>query len=135
MKLQNKRSNPRHENLNSDIVNVSFKCSFSFEKENIRQILIDDTVFMRLERVDPAVARLHFVDAEAVEVDIPEGIIVHDNTNNIQTQPTFLGAQFFVLCWSDNYTITLNGETVLDLSNQRLRVPVERQVETIRARF
>ena len=120
----------------SNVDNMSAKGSFSFKNDKICQTLIGDGILMRIERAGQAIARVYFVDDGFAQVDIPNGIAVHDNTNNIPLLPLYQGAQFFVLAWSDNYTITVDGVIVLDLSNQRqwaLRGRLDREVSTIDA--
>ncbi len=48
---------------------MSFKGSFSFKNDKILQLKIDDNVFIRIERVGFAVARLYFVDEGNAEIN------------------------------------------------------------------
>ena len=120
--------------IENNNMSLNFKGSFTFKNDNIRETAVTDGVWLRLERVGFAVARLYFVDDGAVQVDIPQGIVVRDNTNNTELPTIFPGANFYVLAWSDNYTITYQGQIVVDLSTQRqwdLCAPADKEVATI----
>lgn len=92
---------------------------FSFKNDKILQLKIDDNVFIRIERVGFAVARLYFVDEGNAEINIPDTLVVLDQTHgDIAVQP-LLNNQYFVLAWSDNYSVVYHDETVMGLANQR----------------
>jgi hypothetical protein len=97
---------------------MSFKGTFSFKNNNITATKIGDNLYLRLERNGPAIARIYFVDEGSAEVPVPEGLVVQDVTNNVVVEP-FLGNNYFVVAWIDNYTISLNGIIIVGLANQR----------------
>jgi hypothetical protein len=98
---------------------MSFKGSFSFRNDRILQLSIGDNVYIRIERVGFAVARLYFVDEGAAEVDIPDNLSVIDLTNGNAVVQPLLNNQYFVLAWSDNYSVLMNGNPIMGLANQR----------------
>jgi hypothetical protein len=107
-------------------VEISFKGAFSFKNDKILQVQLSEnlflsraTVFLRLERVGFAVARLDFVDGGQAECDIPVGLTVQDETHGGVPVLPLLDKQYFVLAWSDNYSILQNGNALLELANQR----------------
>jgi hypothetical protein len=51
---------------------MSFKGTFSFRNDNIRLTQIDDGIFLRIEKIGPAIARVYFVDDTSVETAIPD---------------------------------------------------------------
>ncbi len=98
---------------------MALKGLFSFKNDKVLQINIADNVFIRLERVGFAIARLFFVDGGYAETNIPEGLRVIDETFGGAVVQPYLGTQAFVLAWSDNYRVMLNDVEVLGLANQR----------------
>lgn len=98
--------------------NMSFKGSFSFKNPRILEAQINDNVCVRLERVGFAIARLYFVQ-DAAEVNIPDGLEVFDDTNGGLPVFPLLNNPYFILAWTDNYTVKLNGVPVMGLRNQR----------------
>lgn len=113
---------------------MSAKGSFSFRNDKILQTPINDGVVLRLDRVGLAVARVFFIDSGFVEVQIPDGFRVIDNTNgDILVQP-LPGRQEYFLGWADNYSLFLDGALVVKLINQRqwaIQAPLERAVMTV----
>jgi hypothetical protein len=59
------------------------------------------------------------VDEKFVECNIPSGISVSDETHRGANVRPLFNNQFFVLDWSDNYSIKMNGIEILGLTNQR----------------
>jgi hypothetical protein len=59
----------QHNEQNSQ---MSFKGTFSFRNDNIRLTQIDDGIFLRIEKIGPAIARVYFVDDTSVETAIPD---------------------------------------------------------------
>ena len=113
---------------------MSAKGSFSFRNDKVLESAIGDGVYIRLERVGLAVARIYFVNEGAAEVPIPDGFSVTDHTNgNIAVLP-LAGREEFFLGWADNYSLALHGTMVLKLINQRqwaLQGPPEREIRII----
>jgi hypothetical protein len=91
---------------------------FSFKNNNITATKIGDNLYLRLERSGQAIARIYFVNEGSAEVPVPEGLVVQDVTNNVVVEP-FLGNNYFVVAWNDDYTISLNGILIVGLANQR----------------
>ena len=97
----------------------AFKGSFSFRNDNIRETQLEDGVHLRIERTGFAIAKVYFVDDNAAAISIPDGLVIHDDTNNANVARVDPNVAFFVLAWSDNYTITFNGVVVTELATQR----------------
>lgn len=110
-----------------------FKGTFSFKDDNIAETSVARNIKMRAERLGVAICRIYFVDDRGAAINIPPGFTVTDNTNNLPVAPA-PGVQYFVLAWSDNYTLALNGQPILTFDNQRqwsLMGPTKVQVDTI----
>ena len=107
--------------------------SFSFKNSNIRETQLDDCILLRIERVGFAIARVYVVDDSFAEIDVPEGLVIYDNTNNANVV-RFANRQEFLLAWSDSYSIKLNDVLILELNTQRqwsLRSVSERAIRTV----
>ena len=113
---------------------MTMKGSFSFRNDDIRETTLDDGIILRIERIGFAIARVYFVDDSFAEIPIPNGLVIRDITNNVAVAPAAPNVQFFVLAWSDTYSITFNGELITELATQRqwsLRGPPDRAIGTI----
>lgn len=95
----------------------SYKCTFSFKSQEMIEYKLDEKILVRLERIGFGVARLYFVKDNA-EIDIPRGIEVMDETNKVKVLP-FINEKYFLLGWTDNYSVKMNGEQILGLTNKR----------------
>jgi len=83
--------------------------------------------------VNPAIARVYFVNEDFGAIDIPEGFRIYDLTNDVQSDP-FPGIQEYVLAWSDNYQFFYNNQPIIQLNNQRqwsIQSTARREVRTI----
>ena len=98
---------------------MSFKGSFSFKNDKILQLKIGDNIFVRIERVGFAIARLYFVDEGNAEIDIPDRLVVLDHSNGDAAVIPLLNNQYFVLAWTDSYSVQFEGNDVMGLANQR----------------
>ncbi len=127
--------------MNTNFVNLdiepnminSFKGSFSFKNEVIRETRISENVFLRVQKVNPAVVRVYFVDENLNDINIPVGFEIFDLTNNVVTNP-FPGHQDYGLAWSDSYEFRYNGEPIIHLFNQRqwaIKSTSQREIKTI----
>ena len=113
---------------------MTTKGFFSFRNDNICETTLDDGIVLRIERIGPAIARVYFVDDSFSEISIPNGLVIRDITNNVPVAPPTADVQFFVLAWSDTYSIIFNGELITELATQRqwsLRGPLNRAIRTI----
>ena len=113
---------------------MTTKGFFSFRNDNICETTLDDGIVLRIERIGPAIARVYFVDDSFSEISIPNGLVIRDITNNVPVAPPTADVQFFVLAWSDTYSIIFNGELITELATQRqwsLRAPPNRAIRTI----
>lgn len=99
---------------------MTMRGSFSFGHDNKFEITLDDGVILRVERVGCGIARVYFVDEDSFsEVPIPEGLVIYDMNNSVAVTPPASTVQFFVLSWTDNYSIRFNGEVIAELVSQR----------------
>ena len=90
--------------------------TFSFEQEGKFDFEIRDQIYARLQRTSSSVAILYFVKYN-VKVDIPRDLFVYDQTHGgIEVTP--IKNQNFAMCWTDNYLIKWNENTV-SLRTQR----------------
>ena len=106
------------------------KCTFSFRYDDVHMTEIADGINLSMQRIGPAVARVYFIDDTNAEVDIPVGIYVHDNTNDVVVNA--VGKSFY-LGWTDNYTIRFENVVVIDLLNHRqwaICAPPDRKITT-----
>lgn len=111
---------------------VSFKSSFNLRSDLVHQTLLDNNILLRMEKMGRAVGRIYFVD-NGVEVDVPEGITVHDDTNRISLKPAPL-SQYFVVSWTIDYSVHYKGEVIVVLSSQQqwaIRGPAGRNIDSI----
>lgn len=110
---------------------MTMKGSFSFRNDIIRETVLDDEIILRIERMGFAIARVYFVDESFAEIPIPNGFVIRDITNNVAVAP-FL--QFFMLAWSDTYSISFNDELITELATQRqwsLRGPSDIAIRSV----
>ena len=113
---------------------MTMKGTFSFQNDDIRETTLGDGIILRIERSGFAIARVYFVDDSFCEIPIPNGLVIRDITNNVAVAPAAPNVQFFVLAWSDTYSITFNGELITELATHRqwsLRGPPDRAIGTI----
>jgi hypothetical protein len=89
---------------------MSAKGSFSFRNEQILQTYIDDGVYLRLERIGLAVARVYFVNEGHAEVPVPEGFRITDHSNSDVDVPRVPNREEYF--W-DGLTITLCSGVML----------------------
>ena len=111
---------------------TTYKGAFSFRNDNIRETPLADGVTLRIEKIGPAIAKVYFVDNAFTEIPIPQGLQIHDVSNNVAVLPV-RQLQFFVLAWTDNYNIIFNGDIIIELATHRqwsLRGPPDRSVMT-----
>lgn len=107
---------------------MAFKGSFSFKSDTFAQTPLAPNLHLRFIRMTPAIARICCVDDNHVEINLPGGLIVNDNSNGVQIAPF---QQSYFLAWSDDYSVTYNGTRVINMHNQRqwaFSGPPERQV-------
>jgi hypothetical protein len=115
---------------------MTAKCSFSFRNDKILQTQLGDGVFLRTERVGPAVARVFFVDEGFAETQVPNNFRIVDHSNNDTNALQFPGREEFFLGWADNYSMFLGDVLIFKLINQRqwaIQGPADRSVIAIDA--
>ena len=106
-------------NNNMDAQPLS-KISFNFT--NIKNTFthdISENIVMHIDIIK-SVASLYFTDKTGEDINIPSGMVVYEY--DFQTNKKVLLKsirQYFVLCWTDNYTIECNNKIILDILNER----------------
>jgi hypothetical protein len=111
---------------------MTTKGTSCFRDNKILEIVLDDGIILRIGRAGFAIAPVYFVVDSSAEVPIPNGLVVRVITNNVAIAPC-RNAKFFLLAWSDTYSISLNGELITELATQRqwsLLGPPDRVIRT-----
>ena len=104
-----------------DHTKLPIQRTFSFSNYDKIETTLDCGVRLRIEKTGGAIAREYFMNEhDDTEVNIPDGLVIHDVTNNVVVAPVTKNHPFFVLAWSDTYSITHNNIEVMYLSTQRL---------------
>jgi hypothetical protein len=106
--------------VSNDLETVSSKGSFSFRNDKVLQTQIVDGIFVRLERVGIAVARVYFVNKYHAEVPILGGFRIIDHSNGDIEVVKMFGREEYFLGWADTYSMLFNNMLVLKMINQRL---------------
>lgn len=74
-----------------------------------------------LKRINHSVAMLYFTDEMSNKINIPDGIIVY-TTDYQNTQMRVIIKPIdktYPLCWTDDYTVELNNNVLINIKNQR----------------
>lgn len=111
--------------------NFQNKSSFSLHNADLRETQLACNLHMRIETVGIGVGRVYFVNDDQVEIAIPPGFVVLNGSTNQPAQPFM---QSFMLAWTDDFTVTFQGQQVLEFYNQRqwrLRGHPDRAVHTL----
>jgi hypothetical protein len=98
---------------------MSHITSFSFQEDNILQAIVHEGVFLRIERLGSSLARIFFVNEQQMEIPIPQGFRILDNSNENVNIQKLKGRQDYVLCCTDNYSLYRNDVLILKLASQR----------------
>ena len=89
-----------------------------FEKKIQQQ---DETmIYLKLEQINQSIAIIKFTDENHKIIDIPSKCVVL--TKNVETNQYFTHPPtnyFYVLCFTDEYIVSLNDEVVLKIKNKR----------------
>jgi hypothetical protein len=75
-------------------------------------------IWLLVEKVDDSSFRAIFVNKERQQVMVPEGIQIHNDHKQYFLEKN--SQQCFTLSNTDNHTIYLNGDHILDFSHSRL---------------
>ena len=108
---------------------MSSSSTFSFISPQTINVHVNEEITMCVKRVGFGIARVYFVNKTLsenntseqpieLETDIPNGIKVYDVTNRVYLTP-LKKTKYFVLGWTDNYSITFHDVPILDLVNER----------------
>src|SRR5437016_2688431 len=89
-------------------ISEMYKGSFSYKDNNITIIVLNNSVKMRVERVDEDIAKIYFVNSQDNAVPVPNGIIIRILITNAILPPQH-NAEYYIT-WFSNYMISYNGE-------------------------
>jgi hypothetical protein len=81
---------------------------------------VNTSIKLHIIRTNNSVAVMYFSDERSDKINIPEGIIVY--TYDYQTNKRIIQKSLnkeYVLCWTDDYEIELNGNVLINIRNQR----------------
>ena len=92
--------------------------TFSFRTDTVYEAQIADNVYLRIKRVNNAVAQIYFVDADGQRTDIPNEFTVYDLTNKVPISP-LRDHSCFVLCCTDSYQFFVGEQIVATTWDQR----------------
>ena len=96
------------------------------DTNNKYNIKLEENISMVLKKVSDSVAIVFVIcEIENEKLNIPDRLIIYDNTNNKILNKC--GKQYFILCWSDSYTISYNNEIIIEMVSKHswdLNVPV-----------
>jgi len=68
-------------------VSEMYKGSFSYKDNNITIIVLNNSVKMRVERVDEDIAKIYFVNSQDNAIPVPNGIIIRNLITNAILPP------------------------------------------------
>lgn len=95
---------------------------FDFNKtSNEYSCNINSNTILHINRINHSVAVLYFTDVINNKINIPSTIVVYtydyQNTNKKVVHNSI--KQEYMLCWTDDYTIELNKNVLINIKNQR----------------
>lgn len=91
------------------------KGSFSYLKDNVNYLQIDDTLSIRIERICVNIARVYLANADNVQQPVPAHItMAHRNGAPV---PPF--RENFLISWFDSYVLSIEGQPYMMLNNQK----------------
>ena len=97
--------------------------NFDFTKTNNEYIYnINSNIILHINRMNHSVAILYFTDEMGNKINIPNGIVVYTYDYQNKNKKISLKSSIkkeYLLCWTDDYTIELNKNIVLNIKNQR----------------
>jgi hypothetical protein len=82
---------------------------------------ISSNIKLCIKRINHSVAILYFTDEMSNMINIPDGIIVYTFVyQNTQKRVSIKPAnKTYALCWTDDYTVELNNNVLINIKNQR----------------
>ena len=98
------------------------KTSFNFISNDSEYIYnINSHTILHIKQINNGVAVLYFTDEDSNKINIPNNIMVYtydfeDNNKRLLLNPI---RQDYALCWTDNYTVELNKNVLINIKNQR----------------
>ena len=109
---------------------MAIEMNLKININNMYNIQIGENITMSIKKTSDSIAIIFFTcNIENDKVNTPEGLSVHDNTNNKYLNK--FTKQYFTLCWTDNYTIRYNNEIILEMVSKHgwdLNIPVNREI-------
>jgi hypothetical protein len=110
---------------------INAKGLFSFTNDKILHTQIGDGIYLRIERIGPAVARVFFINEGYVEVEVPNGFTIIDHSNGDIDVAKLHGRNEYFIGWTDNYSMKLNDIVIVNLINLRqwaVQGPAQREI-------
>jgi hypothetical protein len=89
--------------------------SFSFLKDNVSFVQIDNKLQLRIERINDNIARIFLVDHLGVQQPFTNRIRVTNMVGHVQAP--FLNN--ILITWVDSYTVSVDGEVFMCLNNPK----------------
>ncbi|CAG8827234.1 9794_t:CDS:1, partial [Racocetra persica] len=99
-----------------------YNVCFSYKKDDINVICIDDNLRVKIERLSADIARVYFTDIQDIQVPIPATITFWDLSNN---QALISFNNNFIITWISNYAMYQGGIELF-----RLERPKQQTIET-----
>ncbi|PNW70768.1 hypothetical protein CHLRE_17g733550v5 [Chlamydomonas reinhardtii] len=96
-------------------MSLNNKGSFSYLNDDVNWIRLDAVTTAKVERISNSVARVYLVDNNNVQVAVPNNVTMMDEVGNVVAP--FM--QNFMITWVETYTLTLNGQVVMRINNQK----------------
>ncbi|KAF0454158.1 hypothetical protein F8M41_001667 [Gigaspora margarita] len=90
--------------------------TFSYINGKTYIITLDNNTKMRISSLNTDVARVYFVNNNNVQVQVPNGMVMHDDDNNHNIRH-FRGE--YHISWIHSYTLLWNNNVVVRLYNQK----------------
>jgi hypothetical protein len=84
---------------------------------DIYQLSIDDKNTMCITNYSPSLGIVYFINY-STKINIPEDIYIYDETHKC-IQSCYKKSQFYLLCWTDSYSIHYKHECILSLTSER----------------
>ena len=91
------------------------KGSFSYLQDNVKYLQIDETLSIRIERINNNVARVYIANAENVQQPVPPHITMADSAG----APVRPFEENFLITWFDSYVLSIHGQPHMILNNQK----------------
>ncbi|KAG2428414.1 hypothetical protein HXX76_011534 [Chlamydomonas incerta] len=96
-------------------MSLNKKGNFSYLNERVNWVRLDAVMTAKVERISNSVARVYLVDNNDAQVAVPDNVTMMDEDGNVVAP---LNQDLFIT-WMVSYTLTLNGQVVMRVDNER----------------